>query len=102
MLDALAAALPELTVRGAAAGLYLVLELPESSDEAAVLAAARARGIALEGRGSGHPALVLGYAAVDAAGIEPAVAVLAESIRSSAGERRELGESPVQEPPLVL
>ena len=80
LLGALASQLPDVTVRGAAAGLYAVMELPHGLDEAAVLAAARARGIALEGRGAAAPALVLGYADIDAAAIERAVSELAASI----------------------
>ena len=43
LLDALAERLPDLTVSGAAAGLHFVLHLPTDSDEAAVVAAARAQ-----------------------------------------------------------
>ena len=80
LLTALAGQLPELRVRGAAAGLYAVIELPDGLDEAAVVAAAGARGLALEGRGTGAPGLVLGYADIDAAAIGPAVSELAASI----------------------
>ncbi len=62
LLTALSTELPELTVHGAAAGLYAVMELPRELDEAAVLEAARGRGLALEGRGADPPGLVLGYA----------------------------------------
>jgi GntR family transcriptional regulator / MocR family aminotransferase len=88
LLAALAGELPSLAVTGAAAGLYVVLELPSRLDEAAVLAAARARGIALEGRGGGEPALVIGYAGLDAAATRPAVAALAASIADAAATRR--------------
>lgn len=83
LLAALATELPGLTVRGAAAGLYAVVELPKHLDEGAVVAAARARGIALEGRGTDTPALVLGYAGLDAAAARPAVATLAAAIDDS-------------------
>jgi GntR family transcriptional regulator/MocR family aminotransferase len=83
LLAALAAALPALAVTGAAAGLYVVLELPDHLDEAAVLAAARARGIALEGRGGGGPALVIGYAGLNAEATAPAVAALAGAIEDA-------------------
>jgi hypothetical protein len=79
----LASRLPDLTVRGVAAGLYAVIELPPELDEAAVLRAARARGIALEGRGVTQPGLVLGYADIDAAAIKPAVTELAASIHDA-------------------
>jgi len=42
LLAALAARLPEVTIHGAAAGLYIVLGLPADLDEHAVLAAALA------------------------------------------------------------
>jgi GntR family transcriptional regulator / MocR family aminotransferase len=80
LLAALATELPGLIVRGAAAGLYAVVELPEHLDEAAVVAAARACGMALEGRGGGTPALVLGYAGLSAAAAKPAVSALAAAI----------------------
>jgi GntR family transcriptional regulator/MocR family aminotransferase len=80
LLDALARELPELTVRGVAAGLYAVVSLPTDLDEAAVVSAARARGLALEGRGTEAPGLVLGYADIDSAAIAPAVAALAAGI----------------------
>jgi GntR family transcriptional regulator / MocR family aminotransferase len=80
LLAALGTELPELTVHGAAAGLYAVMELPHELDETAVLKAARARGLALEGRGAGAPGLVIGYADIDATAIKPAVSELAASI----------------------
>jgi GntR family transcriptional regulator/MocR family aminotransferase len=73
----------ELTVGGAAAGLYAVVSLPPALDESAVVKAARARGLALEGRGTEVPGLVLGYADIDAATIPPAVSALAASIEDA-------------------
>lgn len=84
LLTGIANALPEVKVRGAAAGLYVVLDLPEHLDEKAVVAATRARGIVLEGLGSCSPALVVGYANLSQAAIEPAVTALAASINASA------------------
>jgi GntR family transcriptional regulator/MocR family aminotransferase len=84
LLAELASVLPGLVVRGAAAGLYIVLELPEQLDEAAVRAAAQSRGIALEGRGAGRPALLIGFAGLNAAAVKPAVAALAASIEDAA------------------
>ncbi len=83
LLAVLAAELPEATVQGAAAGLYAVLHLPDGLSEHAVLAAARARGIALEGLGGPGAALVVGYANLTHTAVEPAVAALAASIRES-------------------
>jgi GntR family transcriptional regulator/MocR family aminotransferase len=85
LLEALGGRLADLAIRGAAAGLYVVLELPDDADEAAVLAAARTRGIALEGRGSERPALVIGYAGIRTDAIGPAVAELAECIGAAPG-----------------
>ncbi len=86
LLAALAATLPELSVHGAAAGLYAVLRLPDGVSEQAVLAAARSRGIALEGLDGSTPAIVLGYANLNDAAIQPAVAALAASIAQASAE----------------
>jgi GntR family transcriptional regulator / MocR family aminotransferase len=83
LLAALAARLPEVTIHGAAAGLYVVLGLPDGLDERVVLAAARSRGVALEGLGTGEPAIAVGYANLTDAAIAPAVAALAESIEQA-------------------
>jgi GntR family transcriptional regulator/MocR family aminotransferase len=81
LLSALAKELPELPIHGAAAGLYAVLYLPPELDEQAVLSAARTSGIALESLGGDTPALVLGYANLSDAAVNPAVRALAASIR---------------------
>ncbi len=85
LLAALANYLPAVSVHGAAAGLYVVLHLPEGLDEQAVLAAARSRDISLEGLGAEAPALVVGYANLTDAAIEPAVCALAASIEQVQG-----------------
>jgi GntR family transcriptional regulator/MocR family aminotransferase len=82
LLSALATELPDVTVHGAAAGLYVVLHLPGHLNEDAVLAAARSRGIALEGLGDRTPALVVGYGNLTHAAVKPAVAALAASVSS--------------------
>jgi GntR family transcriptional regulator/MocR family aminotransferase len=87
LLTALAAKLPEVSVHGAAAGLYVVLHLPDGLSEQAVRSAARARGIALEGLGTSAPAIVVGYANLTDAAIEPAVAALAASIKQVEAKR---------------
>jgi GntR family transcriptional regulator/MocR family aminotransferase len=70
-------------VHGVAAGLHVLLELPEGSDEAAVVAACAADGVHLQGladftrvhrRG---PALVLGYGLPGERQLREAVAVIA-------------------------
>jgi GntR family transcriptional regulator/MocR family aminotransferase len=86
LLAELAGQLPEVSVHGAAAGLYAVLRLPDGLSEQAVLAAAWSRGIALEGLATTAPALVVGYANLTDAAIEPAVAALAASIAQAGAE----------------
>jgi GntR family transcriptional regulator/MocR family aminotransferase len=81
--------LPELEVRGLAAGLYVEAVLPEGLDEARVLEEARARGIALSGMAEHcvdavrQPALLLGYAVAPEPALRRAVAVLAEAVRAA-------------------
>jgi GntR family transcriptional regulator / MocR family aminotransferase len=92
LLATIAAKLPEVTVHGAAAGLYVVLHLPDGLRERTVLTAARSRGIALEGLGTDAPAIVVGYANLTEAAIEPAVAALAASIKQAESARRPAGQ----------
>jgi GntR family transcriptional regulator/MocR family aminotransferase len=77
--------LPEVRVRGAAAGLFLVAHLPADADERAVIAAAAAAGVALEGLGGDAPAIVLGYANLPEAAVAGAVEALATSVRAGRG-----------------
>jgi GntR family transcriptional regulator / MocR family aminotransferase len=84
LLAELRRALPEVGVRGAAAGLFVVLALPGDVEEGAVLAAARSAGVSLEGLGDDRPGLVLGYANLPEASVPGAVAALAASVRASA------------------
>jgi GntR family transcriptional regulator/MocR family aminotransferase len=83
LLDALARKLPEARVSGAAAGLYVLVGLPEGVSEQAVLAAARSRAVALEGAEGSSPALVVGYANLPDAAVCQAVDLLAASIREA-------------------
>jgi GntR family transcriptional regulator/MocR family aminotransferase len=86
----LARQLPELEVRGLAAGLYVEAVLPEGVDEARVVEEARARGVGLSGmsehcaRVVREPALLLGYAVAPEASLPRAVSVLAEAVRAAA------------------
>ena len=86
----LARRLPELEVRGLAAGLYVEAVLPKGVDEARVLEEARARGIALSGmsehraKAVREPALLLGYAAAPEPSLRRAVTVLGEAVRAAA------------------
>jgi GntR family transcriptional regulator/MocR family aminotransferase len=87
LVEALADALPEAVVRGIAAGLHAAVELPDG-DEAAIVAEARRRGIALRtlgdylaGEPSGPPMLLLGYAQTPEPTIRAGVRELAAAVR---------------------
>ena len=81
LLAELSDKLPEVRVRGAAAGLFIVAHLPEGVDEDAVVAAARSVGVALQGLGDGRaPALVIGYANLPEAAVPSVVDALAASV----------------------
>ena len=93
-IEALAAALPDATVRGIAAGLHVTVELPPSDDEAAVAVAARSRGIALatmadyaggEGR---PPTLILGYSQMTESRLRSGIEELARAVESTRGVLR--------------
>ena len=101
LVAALARALPEGRIEGAAAGLHLVLALPVALDPLRLRRAAAANGVVVEDiaerlHGT-SPAtatrLVLGYGRVPTAGVEAAVAGLAAALR-------EAGASP-QSPPVA-
>jgi GntR family transcriptional regulator / MocR family aminotransferase len=83
LLDALAHQLPEAKISGAAAGLYLVVGLPDGVSERAAITAARSRGIALEGVGGSSPGLVVGYANLADVAVAPAVQALVASVREA-------------------
>ena len=81
--------LPELEVRGLAAGLYVEAVLPPGMDETRLLEEARSRGIALSGMAEHcmeavrEPALLLGYAVAPEPSLRLAVAVLAQAVRAA-------------------
>jgi GntR family transcriptional regulator/MocR family aminotransferase len=83
LLDALADALPGARVRGIAAGLHVVLELPPGASEERVIARAREAGVQLYGlaaftRANRHPpSLVLGYGLPGERELRQAVATIA-------------------------
>jgi GntR family transcriptional regulator/MocR family aminotransferase len=89
LLDALAKELPEVEVRGIAAGLHLVAVLPDGLDERRVLAEARARGVGLSGLGEHavekrpEQALLLGYAVSREPTIRAGVRRLAEAVEAA-------------------
>lgn len=84
LVRALQDASPQLEVVGRAAGLNLLVKLPDPQVEAAAMAAANAAGIGLDGLAAGgyytrHPAagLIVGYAASPEHTFQQAVATLA-------------------------
>jgi GntR family transcriptional regulator / MocR family aminotransferase len=87
LVAALARHLPGCVPAGVAAGLHLVVSLPPGSDEAAVLASARSRGVGLYGLSEhrvapGPPALLLGYGRIPEPAIERGVRALADAVVS--------------------
>lgn len=86
LLDALAAALPEARVRGIAAGLHLLLELPPGTEESVVVERARAGGVHVNGLATftrAHPqppGLVLGYGLPSERELRTAVETIAAAI----------------------
>jgi GntR family transcriptional regulator/MocR family aminotransferase len=90
LVEALADALPEATVRGIAAGLHATAELPDDYDEQAILDEAHRRRIGLTTMrdfwiepGSGPPTLLLGYAQIPEPAITASVRELADAVRAA-------------------
>ena len=90
LLDELARALPEASVRGIAAGLHATVELPDGYDERAVAHQARRRGVEVATMrpfwippGAGPPTLLLGYARLPIPAVPDAVRALADAVRHS-------------------
>jgi GntR family transcriptional regulator / MocR family aminotransferase len=89
LTDALARWLPGAVVHGVSAGIQLYVELPPGLDEAAVVEAAAARGVAVDGvaplrvAGGGPPALALGFARLPEHRITQAVRLLAAAAATS-------------------
>ena len=82
LLDALARHLPQAKVLGVAAGLHLLVMLPELDDDRALAAAAREHGVAVHPLSwhrtrPGPPGLVIGYAATTPDRLREAVRRLA-------------------------
>jgi GntR family transcriptional regulator/MocR family aminotransferase len=78
---ALVSALSGIPVSGVAGGLFALVRLPPGTDEEAVLTAAAARGIGVEGLaghrlGEGPPGLILGYACLSEPALKRGVAML--------------------------
>jgi GntR family transcriptional regulator/MocR family aminotransferase len=90
LVGALADALPEARVCGAAGGLHLTVELTDRDNEESIRAEARARRIAIETLQEFRPAasdspaaLVLGYAQMPEPTIRAGVIELAEAVRAA-------------------
>jgi GntR family transcriptional regulator/MocR family aminotransferase len=85
LVEALAAELPEATVKGIAAGLHVTVELPSGYDTGAIRRAAAERRIDLrtleDYEATGPPTLMLGYGALPEPAIAPGVRELAELVR---------------------
>jgi GntR family transcriptional regulator / MocR family aminotransferase len=98
LVEALARRLPSCEPAGIAAGLHMLVRLPIGTDEAAVLAAARSRGIGLYGLGEhsvgeAPPALLLGYGRIAEVAIERGVAELAAGYAAAGRARRRGGSN---------
>jgi GntR family transcriptional regulator/MocR family aminotransferase len=90
MLGALARHLPAARPSAGAAGLFELVELPDGVDEAALVGAAAARGVGLDGLAlhrfvpGGRPGLVLGFAGMPEPAIERAIRLVGEALQHSA------------------
>lgn len=93
--DALAAALaehlPQVRLRGVAAGLHAAVELPPGTDEHAVVDAAARRGVRVEPMSrhrfdakAGPPGLLLGYGSMTEQAIRRGIAELAHAVADAA------------------
>jgi GntR family transcriptional regulator/MocR family aminotransferase len=93
LVRALARAVPEGRIEGAAAGVHLVLALPVALDPLALRRATAAHGVVIDdigarvrapgGAAPGPTRLVLGYGRVPSAGVDAAVAGLAAALRDA-------------------
>jgi GntR family transcriptional regulator/MocR family aminotransferase len=90
LVERLAARLPECRVEGVAAGLHLLLRLPDGADEAAAVAALAERRIRIRGLagyrltpGPAAPALVVGYGRLPEPAIPAAVDALREAVAAA-------------------
>ncbi|MFH8990516.1 aminotransferase class I/II-fold pyridoxal phosphate-dependent enzyme [Streptomyces sp. NPDC017940] len=83
MIAAIADSMPQAVVHGAAAGLHLMVTLPQGHDDTALAAAALERGVKVQPlswhtQRPGRPGLVLGYAASTPTAVREGVAVLGD------------------------
>jgi GntR family transcriptional regulator / MocR family aminotransferase len=78
LLAALARHIPAARATGIAAGVFALVILPDSVDEDALVSAAAARGVGVQGAGAEEPAVVLGFGNIAEPAIARGVAVLAQ------------------------
>ena len=94
LVRTLGAQVPEGRVAGTAAGLHILLHLPDGADTRAAVRAAAAAGLRLadlddyRAQRSAERALVLGYGNISDTEIPPAVALLREALRSAVPRSR--------------
>src|SRR4051794_21990987 len=91
LASALARELPAARLRGVAAGLHTAIELPAEVEETAVVEAAAARGVRVEGLsahrfddGAAPPALLLGYGSMTEQAIRRGIRELAAAVDDAA------------------
>jgi GntR family transcriptional regulator/MocR family aminotransferase len=91
LLAAIAAHLPRTRTSGVAAGLFVVAELPDDVDEEALVSAAAARGVGVEGlawhrfAADGPPGLVLGYGNLSGQAIERGIREVGQALEDVVG-----------------
>jgi GntR family transcriptional regulator / MocR family aminotransferase len=100
LVDELAEALPEAVIRGVAAGLHAIVELPEGYDVGTIRDEAGRRRIALETtldfwppNGAGRPTLMLGYAQTPEPTIRAGIRELGEVVRTCRGTEGSAGRT---------
>jgi GntR family transcriptional regulator / MocR family aminotransferase len=88
LVDALTAHAPHIALTGLAAGFHAVAHLPESADEATVIAAARERSVGLYGmsaqranKSPNPPQLVLGFGNLTDRAVHSGIATVADLLR---------------------
>jgi GntR family transcriptional regulator/MocR family aminotransferase len=89
LVESLRSALPALPIRGAPAGLHLMLPLPPGADEAEVLAACTRRGVRVGGAQAHYlepdratPGLVVGFGAISREDVAAGAGLIAAAVQS--------------------
>jgi GntR family transcriptional regulator/MocR family aminotransferase len=90
LIAAIAAQLPLARASGIAAGLFVLAELPDDVDEEALVSAAAARGVGVEGLAcrfadEGPPGLVLGYGNLGGPAIERGIREVGRALKDAGG-----------------